>query len=405
MGAPVGRRGRRHVRGAGPRRLRGGRERGARRPLGMGRCRATHRARAKCLPDLERARPTSPPCRDHRRARHPVAAPLARTDATRRAGRGLVYRPLSMTILRAPGEQRDLDLVVLGDVNPDVIVEGGEPQFGQRELLVDSIEMTIGGSAGIMAAGRPGSASASRSSAWSVTTRSAGSCSPSWPAGGSTSQPAGSTSAARPERASSSRAAWTGPSSQPWEPSATSRRRTCRSGWWHGRVTSTSPRTSSSKASRWACRTWWPRRADPGRRSRSISNWDPDETWDSGLRDLLRSVDLFLPNEAEACRIAGRSSVQEAARALAADVEGRLLVAVKRGVHGALAVTPDGELLEVPAYPVETVDFDGRRRRLRRGLPGGPARGSLPPRLDGLRGGLWRTLDTIAGRHPQPAHP
>ena len=48
---------------------------------------------------------------------------------------------------------RDLDLLVLGDCNPDVMVLGAdlEPAFGQQEKLVDSMALVIGGSASIMA--------------------------------------------------------------------------------------------------------------------------------------------------------------------------------------------------------------------------------------------------------------
>ena len=47
----------------------------------------------------------------------------------------------------------DLDLVVLGDCNPDVLVLGGDvaPAFGQQEKLVDGISLVIGGSAAITA--------------------------------------------------------------------------------------------------------------------------------------------------------------------------------------------------------------------------------------------------------------
>jgi sugar/nucleoside kinase (ribokinase family) len=51
----------------------------------------------------------------------------------------------------APG--RDLDLLILGDCNPDVMVLGEDldPAFGQQEKLVDGIALVIGGSASIMA--------------------------------------------------------------------------------------------------------------------------------------------------------------------------------------------------------------------------------------------------------------
>jgi sugar/nucleoside kinase (ribokinase family) len=45
------------------------------------------------------------------------------------------------------------DLLVVGDCNPDLVVAGGdvEPQFGQRERLVDEARLEIGGSGTIMA--------------------------------------------------------------------------------------------------------------------------------------------------------------------------------------------------------------------------------------------------------------
>jgi sugar/nucleoside kinase (ribokinase family) len=46
-----------------------------------------------------------------------------------------------------------LDLVVVGDCNPDVVVTGTDvtPVFGQRERIVDGMTLTIGGSASITA--------------------------------------------------------------------------------------------------------------------------------------------------------------------------------------------------------------------------------------------------------------
>ena len=48
-----------------------------------------------------------------------------------------------------------MDLIVLGDCNPDLVLHGGdvEPQFGQAERVVERAELTIGGSASIMACG------------------------------------------------------------------------------------------------------------------------------------------------------------------------------------------------------------------------------------------------------------
>ncbi len=46
-----------------------------------------------------------------------------------------------------------LDLLVIGDCNPDVLVVGADvtPEFGQQEKLVDGISLVIGGSAAITA--------------------------------------------------------------------------------------------------------------------------------------------------------------------------------------------------------------------------------------------------------------
>src|SRR5216683_4948250 len=48
---------------------------------------------------------------------------------------------------------RDVDLVVVGDCNPDVLVLGDDvtPAFGQQEKLVPSMSLVVGGSASITA--------------------------------------------------------------------------------------------------------------------------------------------------------------------------------------------------------------------------------------------------------------
>jgi sugar/nucleoside kinase (ribokinase family) len=48
-----------------------------------------------------------------------------------------------------------LDLLVVGDANPDLVLSGGDvvPAFGQRERLVERASLTIGGSAAITACG------------------------------------------------------------------------------------------------------------------------------------------------------------------------------------------------------------------------------------------------------------
>jgi ribokinase len=64
------------------------------------------------------------------------------------------------------------------------------------------------------------------------------------------------------------------------------------------------------------------------------TNWDPDNQWE-GVTDLLPYIDVFLPNEAEACSLTGEADVWRAAKALAK--MGPLTV-VKCGENGAIAV-------------------------------------------------------------------
>jgi sugar/nucleoside kinase (ribokinase family) len=50
---------------------------------------------------------------------------------------------------------RDLDLLVIGELNPDVVVAGApeRPRFGQVETIVEAISLTVGSSSAIVACG------------------------------------------------------------------------------------------------------------------------------------------------------------------------------------------------------------------------------------------------------------
>lgn len=53
-----------------------------------------------------------------------------------------------------PASARPLDLLVVGDANPDLILTGDVvPRFGQVEQILDSADLTLGGSAAIVASG------------------------------------------------------------------------------------------------------------------------------------------------------------------------------------------------------------------------------------------------------------
>lgn len=76
------------------------------------------------------------------------------------------------------------------------------------------------------------------------------------------------------------------------------------------------------------------------------TNWDPSEEWD--LADLLDGVDVFLPNENELLAITGSASIEGALSSVEA---GRPQIVVKMGRSGAATVV-DGSVVRVPAPDV-----------------------------------------------------
>ncbi len=83
---------------------------------------------------------------------------------------------------------------------------------------------------------------------------------------------------------------------------------------------------------------------------------------------MLRFVDVFLPNEAEACALAGvqRGAARAAAHHLQ-KLSGGWIV-VKLGARGCLAAGPDRMALEIPAPAVEIVDTTGAGDAFNAGL-------------------------------------
>ncbi len=75
------------------------------------------------------------------------------------------------------------------------------------------------------------------------------------------------------------------------------------------------------------------------------TNDDPDDRWDD-LRDVLRNVDVFLPNEREACKAAGTEDLNEAVEKLSRLVP---LLVVKVGSRGAMARRGDRTLHQFSA--------------------------------------------------------
>jgi sugar/nucleoside kinase (ribokinase family) len=85
------------------------------------------------------------------------------------------------------------------------------------------------------------------------------------------------------------------------------------------------------------------------------TNDDPAGRWEDGVQEALRFVDILMPNEREACKLAHTDDVEDAIRGLAKRVP---VVVVKRGARGATAVFK-GKTVSVPAFPVEVVDAVG----------------------------------------------
>ena len=85
------------------------------------------------------------------------------------------------------------------------------------------------------------------------------------------------------------------------------------------------------------------------------TNDDPQDLWGGGLKDLLKYVDIFLPNKREATRITGTIDIDTAVRRLAEMVP---LVVAKLGTEGALAQRGT-ERFASPALKITAVDAVG----------------------------------------------
>jgi sugar/nucleoside kinase (ribokinase family) len=262
---------------------------------------------------------------------------------------------------------RDLDLLVMGEINPDIVVAAVDPRpvFGQVERVVDAIRITIGSSSAIFAAGAArlglrtgffGTVGDDTFGRFMLTAMAERGIDVS----------ACVVDAARPTGASVILA---GP---------------------HDRAILTAVGTIDAldvdaipdgllqrarhvhvgsyffqRTSRDRLPAFFRTAQEAGLTTSFDCNWDPDDAWDGGIDAMLPVTDVFFPNAAEATRIARLPDVVDAARELALrGTENRLpgraslVVAVKRGAEGALVVAGD-ELLERPALPVVPVDTTG----------------------------------------------
>ena len=84
------------------------------------------------------------------------------------------------------------------------------------------------------------------------------------------------------------------------------------------------------------------------------TNDDPEDQWEGGLHEVLKYVDVFLPNEREACKAAGTEDLEAAIDKLSKLVP---LVVVKLGRKGALAQRGIDRFTAAPqeVTPIDTV--------------------------------------------------
>jgi sugar/nucleoside kinase (ribokinase family) len=83
--------------------------------------------------------------------------------------------------------------------------------------------------------------------------------------------------------------------------------------------------------------------------------WDPEEKWDAGIAALYPWLDVLFVNQAEVSAMTGEAWWREAASALASRVA---ILVVKRGPAGAIAFR-QGATWEHPGFAVEAVDPTG----------------------------------------------
>jgi sugar/nucleoside kinase (ribokinase family) len=267
-----------------------------------------------------------------------------------------------------PSNRRDpdIDILVIGEINPDVIVSDPDPvpAFGEVERLVDSIAMTVGSSSAIFACGAArlglrvafvgvvGHDAFGRFMLESMAARgidvSACTVDPERPTGATVVLTSGQ------DRAILTAMGTIGALDVDAVPEAMlGRARHLHSSCYYLQDASRDRLPAFMAAAR-----------ARGLTTSFDTNWDPTGRWDGGVAEMLAACDVFLPNEAEACRIAARDDVEDAARELARigarDRRGASpIVAVKLGSKGALAIGPDGSLERVPAFRVDPVDTTG----------------------------------------------
>jgi sugar/nucleoside kinase (ribokinase family) len=249
-----------------------------------------------------------------------------------------------------------VDLLVVGDANPDVVLAGvpADLPYGQRERLVGGGALTLGGSAAITACGAArlglrtafvglvGDDPAGRFCLDALGARGVD-------VSGCVVDPDAPTGLTVVLGHGGDRAILTAPGCVPRlcvddiDPrlAASARHVHVSSYFLHPRLAAGLP-------------AWFATLRAGGATTSLDTNDDPSGRWDGGVAAALAEADIVLPNEAEALALTGAGDVHAAARSLARAAG---LVVVKRGARGALAWTPGGPVAVAapPAAPVDTV--------------------------------------------------
>jgi sugar/nucleoside kinase (ribokinase family) len=274
-----------------------------------------------------------------------------------------------------PAAGQDLDLVVIGDCNPDVLVLGGDvtPAFGQQEKLVDQVSLEIGGSAAITAV------AAARLGLKVALIAAVGSD----PAGTfmldqlaregvdvsavivRDGTPTGMTVALSRggDRAIlTALGAIASLTSADVRHDVLARARHVHVSSYFLLAESLGPGLAATLAAARAA----------GATTSLDTNWDPSGRWADGhLPATVAQADLLLPNEAEALALSGASSPEAAALALAGAGPA---VAVKLGERGVLCADQSG-MYQVSLPPVTPVDTTGAGDCFNAGLIAGLVQG------------------------------
>lgn len=290
----------------------------------------------------------------------------------------MASEPHPAAVGRAPADQRDFDLLVIGDCNPDVLVLGDDvtPVFGQQEKLVDRMALVVGGSASItaVAAAKLGlrvalaAAIGDDAAGDFMLAELARACVDTAGVTVRAQLPTGMTVALSrgEDRAILTAEGAIGtltPADVPEDLLSAARHVHVSSYFLLERTLG--PGLAALLATA---------RAAGGSTSLD-TNWDPAGTWGTGFfPDVLAQTDLLLPNEAEALRLAAAATLPAAIAAL---TRAGSAIAVKLGARGARYADGPQQYLATPP-PVSPVDTTGAGDCFNAGLLAGLLRGLEP---------------------------